>query len=183
MARPRRIDRDAILAASLDVADAVGVDRLTMQAVAERLGVTPMALYRHVADKADLLDGVVERLLGEIEPPDESLPPAEQLTAIGQAVRRLARRHPTVFPLLLQRPATTPAARRARDTVVELLGAMGVPDDRVAQGERVISTLILGFAASEAAGRFRRHTRKQIDADYALVEATVTHLIADLAAP
>lgn len=180
MARPRRIDRDAILAASLDVADEVGVDRLTMQAVADRLNVTPMALYRYVADKADLLDGVVEQLLSEVRLPDPAAPASEQLAAVGHATRRLARRHPTVFPLLLQRPANTPAARHARDRIIELLGSMGVPHDRVARGERVISTIALGFAASEAAGRFSRHSRKEIDADYALVEATVTHLIETL---
>ncbi len=181
VARPRLIDRDAILDAGLSIADAVGVDRLTMQAVADRLGVTPMSLYRYVADKADLLDGIVERLIDEARPPDPSSPPQEQLTAIGREIRRVARRHPTVFPLLLQRPATTPISRRARDRVVELLEEMGIPSPDAARGERVISTLVLGFAASEAAGRFGRHTRREIDVDFALVEATVAHIVAALA--
>ncbi|HEY5013008.1 MAG TPA: TetR family transcriptional regulator, partial [Acidimicrobiia bacterium] len=51
MARPRQIDRAAVLRASLAIADKRGIDALTMQAVAERLGVTPMALYRHVENK------------------------------------------------------------------------------------------------------------------------------------
>lgn len=181
VARPQRINRDAILAASLEIADSVGLERLTMQGVAEQLGVTPMALYRHVADKADLLDGVVERLLDEVEPPEPGASPAEQLAAIGQSIRRVARRHPSVFPLLLQRPATTPASKRARNLVVELLGELGVAEADVGRAERVISTLVVGFAASEAAGRFGRHTRKEIDADYELVERTVTQLIESLA--
>lgn len=183
MARPRRIDRDAVLAASLAVADDVGVDRITMQAVAKRLGVTPMALYRHVKDKADLLDGVVERLLEEIPVPDPDLAPEEQLAVMGQGVRAVARRHPSVFPLLLQLPATTPVARRSRDRIVELLGELGVGDDDVRQAERLVSTIILGFAASEAAGRFGRHTRKELDADYAVIEATVRRLVADYVSP
>jgi AcrR family transcriptional regulator len=180
VARPQRINREAILAASLDLADDVGIEQLTMQAVADRLDVTPMALYRYVSDKADLLDGVVERLLGEIELPDPKTPPLEQLAAVGQAIRAVARRHPTVFPLLLQRPATTPAAVQARDRVIALLTEIGVPPREVARCERLISTIILGFAASEAAGRFGRHSRKVIDTDYQLVQSVISRLISDL---
>ncbi|MEV4454701.1 TetR/AcrR family transcriptional regulator, partial [Microbispora sp. NPDC049633] len=66
MPRPKTIDRAAIVAAALDVADADGVASVSMHTVARRLAVTPMALYRHVANKADLLDGVVELLMAEI---------------------------------------------------------------------------------------------------------------------
>ena len=63
-----------MLAASLELADEQGLSAVTMQAVADRLGVTSMALYRHVANKADLLDGVVERILWEVPLPDPALP-------------------------------------------------------------------------------------------------------------
>lgn len=177
--RPRLIDRDSILDAGLAVADDVGVDRLTMQAVARRLDVTPMALYRHVADKADLLDGVVEKLLREVELPDPASPAEDQLRLMGRSMRAVARRHPTVFPLLLQRPATTPAARAARDRVLELLGEMGVPEDDRARVERLVSTMVLGFAASEAGGRFGRHPRREIDADFEVLEDTIATLIVE----
>ena len=88
MARPRQIDRATVLRASLAVADERGVDALTMQAVAERLGVTPMALYRHVENKQDLLDGIVESLLDEIAPPSDDQPWDEQLSSMGQACAR-----------------------------------------------------------------------------------------------
>ena len=55
-----------MLAASLQLADEQGLAAITMQAVADRLGVTPMALYRHVTNKADLLDGLVESILLEV---------------------------------------------------------------------------------------------------------------------
>jgi AcrR family transcriptional regulator len=170
MARPRQIDRAAVLRASLAIADDRGVDALTMQAVAERLGVTPMALYRHVENKQDLLDGIVESLLDEIAPPSDDQPWDQQLSSMGQALRTTARRHPAVFPSLLQLPATTPGARRVRTRVYRTLRQAGVAEADVARVERLISTIVLGFAASEVSGRFRAHSRKTLDADYAALE-------------
>ncbi len=170
MARPRLIDRAAVLRASLAIADKRGIDALTMQAVAEHLGVTPMALYRHVRNKQDLLDGVVESLLEEIPLPSNDQLWNEQLSSMGRAIRTTARRHPTIFPLLLQLPATTPGARRVRERVHGALRKAGVADGDVERVERLISTIVLGFAASEVSGRFRAHSRKVLDADFAALE-------------
>src|ERR1700753_393202 len=63
--RAAQISREAVLAAALRLADERGLDAVTMHAVARRLQVTPMALYRHVDDKNALLDGLVEVLLTE----------------------------------------------------------------------------------------------------------------------
>jgi AcrR family transcriptional regulator len=184
VARPRLIDRAGVLQASLDLADERGLDGLTMQAVADRLGVTPMALYRHVRNKADLLDGLVERLLDEIA---SSRPATEigwdsGLVEIGQALRGVARRHPAVFPLLLERPASTPAAKRTRDYVYDGLRAAGVAEADVPRVERIVSTAILGFAASEVNGRFAAHSRRVLDADFdALVEMLHAGLAAHVA--
>jgi len=72
-----------------------------------------------------------------------------------------------VFPLLLTRPAVTPAARVVRDAVQAALREGGLPEAEVARAERLISTAVLGFAASEASGRFRHHDQSVIDADFA----------------
>src|SRR6476661_400749 len=66
MGRPSRITRDAVLSCALRVVDEGGLTALTMAAAAEQLAVSPMALYRHVQSKDDLLDGIVELLLAEI---------------------------------------------------------------------------------------------------------------------
>lgn len=176
MGRPSLINRDAVLAAGLAIADERGLDAVTMGAVATRLKVTPMALYRHVANKADLLDGIVELLLTEVPPPPAG-PWADRLAGLADAIRASAQRHPSVFPLLLQRPATTPRARRARDSVYSALKEAGVEASRLEQTERLISTAILGFAASEAAGRFRNHSRRQLDADFALLQELLGRFI------
>lgn len=159
-----------MLAASLQLADEQGLGAITMQAVADRLGVTPMALYRHVKNKADLLDGVVERILLEVPLPDPQAPWPDRLAELAHGTRMAALRHPGVFPLLLQRAAATPGARRARDVVYAALREAGLPEDDVIQLERLLATAVLGFAASEAGGRFAAHSAQQLDADFARLQ-------------
>jgi len=170
MARPQLIDREAVLDAALAIADEHGLGAVTMRAVADRLQVTQMALYRHVANKADLLDGLVERLLCELPAPEAALAWDVQLRTMAQGVRTTAKRHPGVFPLLLQLPANTPLARGVRDRVRAALVQAGVPHERVTSAERLVSTAVLGFATSEALGRFRGLSRAEIDRDFTLLQ-------------
>ena len=167
MGRVAQISRDAVLAAALRLADERGLAAVTMHAVARSLHVTPMALYRHVADKDALLDGLVELLLTEYPRPAAEGPWDDRLVTLADGIRATARGHPAVFPLLLTRPAVTPAARTVRDAVQAALRDGGVSDGAVARAERLISTAVLGFAASEAAGRFRHHDQSVIDEDFA----------------
>ncbi|HEY6310821.1 MAG TPA: TetR family transcriptional regulator [Streptosporangiaceae bacterium] len=167
MGRPARIGRAAILDAALELADQEGLDAVTLHAVARRLGVTTMALYRHMDGKDALLDGLVERLLTAF-PAQQARQPGEQwLTAMAGGVREVARRHPAVFPLLLTRPAVTPVAQRVRDAVTAALQDAGLTEAGARRAERLVSTAVLGFAASEAAGRFRQHDQAVLDEDFA----------------
>ena len=118
-------------------------------------------------DKNALLDGLVELLLTEYPLPQAEGGWDARLTALAAGIRDTARRHPAVFPLLLTRPAVTPAARTVRDAVQAALHDGGLPETGVARAERLISTAVLGFAASEASGRFRQHDQSVIDADFA----------------
>jgi AcrR family transcriptional regulator len=144
--REAQISRAAILAAALHLADAQGLSAVSMHSVARSLGVSPMALYRHVDDKDALLDGLVEMLLTEI--PAVAGTWEERLTALANGIRETARRHPAAFPLVLTRPAITPAARAVRDAVHAALHDGGLPAANVARAERLISTAVLGFADS-----------------------------------
>jgi AcrR family transcriptional regulator len=148
--------REEILDAALAIADERGLDAVSMRSVADRVGVTPMALYRHVSDKAALLDGIVGRLLGALLPSDadRGRPWDERLRALARACRAIGRRHPWAAHLLFSRPAVTPDAVRAVDVIYTALLEAGVPEREVPRLERLISTFVLGFAASEAAGRF-----------------------------
>jgi len=148
-----------------------------MARVAQRLGVTAMALYRHVASKADLLDGIVELLLTESVQPAPELPWPERLAAFANDLRATAHRHPSAFPLLLQRPATTAGARQARDAISLTLADAGIPQAGAEQMQRLLSTAVLGFALSEAAGRFEVQSARQRDADFELLLDLLTEMI------
>jgi AcrR family transcriptional regulator len=178
--RPAQIHRADIVRAATDLADEGGLGTVTMHAAATRLGVSTMALYRHVRNKADLLDGVVEHLLSEIALPDPDLPWQVRLSSMAESLRRTARRHPGAFPLLLQLPADTPGARRVRQAVYEALGEAGVPPEQLVRVERLLSTVVLGFAVSETAGRFT-HGRATSDADFALLEELMADLLGRMA--
>ncbi len=147
--------RDEILDAALALADEQGLDAVSMRAVAARVGVTPMALYPHIGSKEALLDGLVDRLLAQLLPAvDQDAGPTGRLMALARAVRGLAGRHPNAIRLLLSRPAVTPDAVRLVDVLYRALLDAGVPPPQVPRMERMVSTFVLGFAVSEAGGRF-----------------------------
>ncbi|HEY4946404.1 MAG TPA: TetR family transcriptional regulator [Acidimicrobiales bacterium] len=173
MGRPLQIDRQSVLEAGLLLADENGLAAVTMQSVAEMLGVTPMALYHHVANKADLLDGLVELLLTDVPLPPATMEWRERLAWMGRALRGTAQRHPAVFLLLLRRPATTAGALHVRDAVWAALREGGVAEPAVARTERVISTAILGFVASEAGGRFGSRSKREVNADFVAFESMI----------
>jgi AcrR family transcriptional regulator len=148
-----------ILDAALAIADERGLDALTMRAVAERIGVTPMAIYGYFRNKNELLDALVGRLLTSLPQSPEPASWEERLGAFAWGARRLAREHPAVFPLLLARPSVTPDAVRVVDQIYQALLDAGVPDADVPRIERLLSTFVLGFATSESNGRFSESGR------------------------
>jgi hypothetical protein len=121
-----------------------------------------MALYPHVSNKEALLDGLVDLLLAEQLPVVRHLPADAdwrvRLEAIAHGVRGIAARHPSAFTLLLARPSVTSDALRATDAVYQALLDAGVAAAEVDRVERLISTFVLGYAASEVNGRFSKGT-------------------------
>ena len=85
---------------------------------------------------------------------------------MADGLRATAHRHPAVFPLLLQRPASTSGSTEVRQAIYTALAAAGVPADRIPRVERLISSAIFGFLASETGGRFTRHPRAVLSEDY-----------------
>jgi AcrR family transcriptional regulator len=114
-----RLSRARVITAAVVLADERGIDSLTMRGLAEELGVVATALYKHVADKDELLDGMVEVVFAEVEFPAES----DWETALREralSMRQALLRHPWAIALMEARTAG-PASLRHRDAVMRCL--------------------------------------------------------------
>ncbi|MEV4168175.1 TetR/AcrR family transcriptional regulator C-terminal domain-containing protein [Nonomuraea sp. NPDC049709] len=123
MARREPLNREKVLDAALGLADEEGLDGLSMRRLAKSLGVEAMSLYNHVANKADLLDGIAERVFAQVERPDPELPWQEQVRAVALSTYRAFSRHPVV-PLALVTDRSNPTSVRALAPLDALVGAL-----------------------------------------------------------
>jgi AcrR family transcriptional regulator len=147
--------KQEILDAAVAIADERGLDAVSMRSVAERVGLTPMALYPHIGSKGALLDAMVGHLAGELLPSmDEADSWRDQLVSLAHAALVMSRRHPWAGVLMFARPSVAPDAVRVTDAIYQALLSAGVPEPDVPRLERLISTFVLGFGLSETGGRF-----------------------------
>ena len=118
-AEPRTpLSRDRVLRAAVALADREGIDALSMRRLAQELGVVPMALYKHVANKDELLDGMVDVVVGEIDPPRTG---TDWKTAVRERIlsaRRALLRHPWASRVMESRPRPTPAVLAYMDSMI-----------------------------------------------------------------
>ena len=162
----RVLTRQRVLVAALAMIDDDGVDALSMRRLGRALGRDPMRLYRFAESKEELLDGVVELVLQELEVPVGQ--PAEWEQACGRpraAYRHLALAHPNVVPLLVTRPLATPLALRPLGTLrplealLELLVCAGFSPRGALHAYRLLHGVPAGARAERAAGAGARPGR------------------------
>jgi len=123
--RPR-LSKRAVTDRALKLADADGLDTLTIRKLAQDLGVTPMALYWHFRSKEDLLEGVAERVWGEIDVNvDRSAPWPDQLAGLLKSLVGVLRAHPSAPRLVLEHEKRNEAALRATEITLEVLRGAG----------------------------------------------------------
>ncbi len=140
------LSRERILRAAVALADECGVESLSMRRIAQELGVVPMALYKHVANKDELLDAIVDVVVGEIDPP---LPGTDWKTAIRERVlsaRRALLRHPWASRVLESRTNPTPAVIEYMDSVIGVLRTGGFSIDLTHHAMHAMGSRLLGFS-------------------------------------
>lgn len=127
--RSSPLTRDVILEKALVLVAEKGVDGLSMRRLAATLDVEAMSLYHHVANKQDLLDGLVERVLGRIVLPPGDQPWEARVRALAHALRDVALEHPHVFPLIATRPLRGAASLAPVDALLGALRDAGLSDE------------------------------------------------------
>ena len=144
------LSRDRVLHAAVAFADEHGVASLSMRKLGEILGVEAMSLYNHVANKSELLDGMVDLVFSEI-----GLPPvgSDWKTAMRQravSARQVLSRHRWAIGLMESRASPGPATLRHHDAVIGSLRAADFSVDMAAHAFSVLDSYIYGFALQEA---------------------------------
>lgn len=161
MPTPDKTSRAAIVAAGRDLIEHTGLDGLTMQAVAQRVGVRAPSLYKRVRDRRELLalvvaatlDDLTDRLAATGGEPD----PARRLMAQADALRRFAHEHPVGFGLVFAAhgtPRPEPAAVvRSATPLMDAVTALTGPDHAL-EGARLVTSWANGFITMELGGMF-----------------------------
>src|SRR3954454_10877753 len=119
------LSRDRVLHSALAVADEGGLPGLTIRSLAQRLGAKPMSLYHHVANKDEILDGLVDLVFAEIELPEPSGDWRAEMTRRARSAVAVLRRHPWSVGLLESRTSPGPATLRHHETTIAALRAGG----------------------------------------------------------
>ena len=144
-ARRAPLNRDRVLRAAVALADDVGIESLSMRNLAQELGVVPMALYKHVANKEQLLDGMVDVVVGEIDPPVRG---TDWKAAIRQRIlsaRGVLLRHPWASRVIESRPQPTPVVLDYMNSIVGMFRAGGFSVDLTHHVMHVLGSRMWGF--------------------------------------
>jgi len=121
-----RLTRGAVVDRALALADASGLDALTIRKLAQELGVTPMALYWHFRSKDELLDGLSDRLWSEIDVDvDRTAPWPDQLRRLLESLLRVLRAHPEATGLLLRKENDGESFLRVTELTLDVLREAG----------------------------------------------------------
>ena len=139
------LSRDRVLRAAVALADDAGIDSVSMRRLAQDLGVVPMALYKHVANKDELLDGMVDVIVGEIDPPAHG---ADWKDAIRQRIlsaRRSLLRHRWASQVVETRPHATPVVLDYMDSLIGMFRAGGFSVDLTHHVMHALGTRMWGF--------------------------------------
>jgi AcrR family transcriptional regulator len=140
---------ERVLRAAVALADADGIESLTMRRLGQDLGVEAMSLYKHVANKEALLDGMVDLVFAEIELPAAGSGWRPAMRARALSVRAALARHPWATPLMESRTAPGPATLHHHDTVIGTLRGAGFPIALTAHAFSVLDAYIYGFAMQQ----------------------------------
>jgi AcrR family transcriptional regulator len=143
------VTRQRALEAAVGLADAGGIGAVTMRAVAQELGVEAMSLYHHVANKGDILDGMVDVVFAQIDLPEPGGDWRAEMSRRAHSAREALRSHPWAVGLMESRTTPGPATLRHHDAVLGCLRSAGFPIPLTAHAYAALDSYVYGFALQE----------------------------------
>jgi AcrR family transcriptional regulator len=135
-----------MLHAALVLADTGGIEALSMRRLAQELGVKAMSLYNHVADRNEIIDGIVDLVFAEIVVMSDEADWKATMRVRGHSAHQALRRHPWASSLMQSRTNPGPATLRHHNAVIGCLRAAGFTVHQAAHAFSVMDSYIYGFA-------------------------------------
>jgi AcrR family transcriptional regulator len=149
-ARPRApLSRERVLRAAIVLADKSGIESLSMRKLGQVLGVEAMSLYNHVANKDDLLDGLVDLVVGEIEVPAIGSDWKPAMRKRATSAREVLSRHPWASGVMESRIKPGAATLRYHDSVLGILRRAGFSVEMAAHAFSILDSYVFGFGVQE----------------------------------
>jgi TetR/AcrR family transcriptional regulator, tetracycline repressor protein len=145
------ISRDDVVQAAVEIVSACGYEEMTIRSLAAELGVAPMSLYRHIRDKDDLLDEVVDRLLAPVWRPSAAEDDWQAwLIEAAAKLRQFLVSQPAALHVYLSHPVVSPAAIERMNAMLDALRRTGADEATARRAYGTLHTYTIGFAALEA---------------------------------
>jgi AcrR family transcriptional regulator len=145
------LSRERVLHAAVGLADSAGLEAVTMRRLGDDLGFEAMSLYRHVANKDDLLGGMLDVVLAEWELPGSDGDWAAAIRASARSVHDALRRHPWAARLLMSASHIRPARLEYMDRLLGTLRSGGFPAETTYHVYHLLDGYIFGFSLWEIA--------------------------------
>ncbi len=139
------LNKERVLRSAVELADREGVEGLSMRRLSAELGVVPMALYKHVANKDELLDGMIDVVVGQIDPPRTD---SDWKTAVRERIlsaRRALRRHTWASRVMESRTSPTPTVMAYMDSMIAMFTAGGFPIELTHHVMHAMGSRLMGF--------------------------------------
>ena len=134
-----------MLDAATALADEVGLEAMGMRRLAEAIGVTAMALYKHVANREELIDGMLDRLVASIDVPEQGIPWEEALRRRIRSARAVMRAHTWSRSAIETRASASPTVLAYMDSLMAIMFAGGLSSDLVHHAMHALSTRMWGL--------------------------------------
>ncbi|MEM7261479.1 MAG: TetR/AcrR family transcriptional regulator [Planctomycetota bacterium] len=150
-----KLTRDRILETAVALADDEGLEKLSMRRLGQALGVEAMSLYNHVANKSELLDGLIDRVVGEIELPKDDDGWRLAMRKRVNSAYTMLERHPWAIGLMESRTDPGPVTLRYYDSVLGCLRRAGFTVALAGHAFSALDSYLYGFALQHSKGPLR----------------------------